>query len=226
MRRPFRCSRRRSSSHRPSRRPTWRWRPASRRPAATADARREYQQYLELAPSAPDADAVRTHLQSLGIRLNPEGAGASRRGGFEPIQSRRHASKLSQRCLIAVLAVSGRRRSVHLFTRSRLATSPAQEEERRKDVKAPAKVNTNKDLGAVPESSSGTLSAARAGTAAPATAAKADDRTTRTRRKTRTPRTRQKDQAYWAGREEGPAGRSSTRDQTLADALQTRINAL
>ena len=32
----------------------------------TADARREYQLYLELSPSAPDADAVKSRLQSLG----------------------------------------------------------------------------------------------------------------------------------------------------------------
>jgi Flp pilus assembly protein TadD len=32
----------------------------------TADARREYQQYLELAPAAADADTVKAHLQSLG----------------------------------------------------------------------------------------------------------------------------------------------------------------
>jgi len=31
-----------------------------------ADARREYQLYLELSPSAPDADTVKSHLQSLG----------------------------------------------------------------------------------------------------------------------------------------------------------------
>jgi len=32
-----------------------------------ADARREYKQYLELAPSAPDADTVKSHLESLGF---------------------------------------------------------------------------------------------------------------------------------------------------------------
>jgi tetratricopeptide (TPR) repeat protein len=31
-----------------------------------AEARREYQLYLELSPSAPDADTVKSHLQSLG----------------------------------------------------------------------------------------------------------------------------------------------------------------
>jgi len=30
-----------------------------------SDARREYQQYLDMAPNAADADAVRTHLQGL-----------------------------------------------------------------------------------------------------------------------------------------------------------------
>jgi Flp pilus assembly protein TadD len=32
----------------------------------TADARREYKQYLDLAPSASDVDTVKAHLQSLG----------------------------------------------------------------------------------------------------------------------------------------------------------------
>ena len=31
----------------------------------TSDAKREYQQYLDMAPSATDADQVRTHLQGL-----------------------------------------------------------------------------------------------------------------------------------------------------------------
>jgi hypothetical protein len=96
------------------------------------------------------------------------------------------------------------------------------EEERRKDIKAPAKVYTNKDLGSVPDAPSGTFSSptasGSASTEAPkdAASAKSDDA------KDKGPT---KDQAYWSGRKKDLQTKLDS-DQTLADALQSRINAL
>jgi hypothetical protein len=98
------------------------------------------------------------------------------------------------------------------------------EEERRKDIKAPAKVYTNKDLGALPDSPSGTFSSpAATGPAAPVqpstdtSSPKSDDA------KDKSGST--KGQAYWSGRKKELQSRLDS-DQTLADALQSRINAL
>jgi hypothetical protein len=99
-----------------------------------------------------------------------------------------------------------------------------QEEVRRKDIKAPAKVYTNKDLGPVPESSSATPSAPGPAPEAPSETAKADDGKGKGKEKdkdTKDP----KDEAYWSGRKKELRTKLET-DQTLADALQTRINAL
>lgn len=94
------------------------------------------------------------------------------------------------------------------------------EEERRKTVKEPAKVYTNKDLGTVPPSPTPPPPAA----AAPADAAKsaADAKQTDKDAKDKEP---PKDKAYWAGRKKALAD-ALDRDQTFADALQSRINAL
>ena len=106
-----------------------------------------------------------------------------------------------------------------------------QEEVRRKDIKAPAKVYTNKDLGPVPESSSGTPSAPGPAPAAPSETAKADDGKgkdtgkgtgTDTRKDTKDPK---QGEAYWSGRKKDLLSKLDT-DQTLADALQSRLNAL
>jgi len=90
---------------------------------------------------------------------------------------------------------------------------------RRKDIKAPAKVYTNKDLGSVPESSSGTLSAPVPAPAAPTETAKADDS------KDKDTKDPKKGEAYWSGRKKDLLSKLDT-DQTLADALQSRLNAL
>ena len=93
-----------------------------------------------------------------------------------------------------------------------------QEEERRKDVKTPAKVYTNKDLGAPPQTSASPatpLPAASGTPAAPAPAAADDkpkDGTT-------------KDQKYWSGRKKELSAKLE-RDRVLADAMQSRINQL
>jgi hypothetical protein len=114
-----------------------------------------------------------------------------------------------------------------------------QEEVRRKDIKAPAKVYTNKDLGPVPESSSATPSAPGPAPEAPSETAKADDGKgkgkdtgkdtdtgkgtgTGTGKDTKDPK---QGEAYWSGRKKELQSKLET-DQTLADALQSRLNAL
>ena len=128
-----------------------------------------------------------------------------------------------QRCLVVVLAVSGWAISSYPVDAQVLGDVARQEEVRRKDIKAPAKVYTNKDLSSVPESSSGTLSAPGPAPAASSDTAKAADSTgSSTDTDAKDPK---KSQAYWSGRRKDLQSKLDT-DQTLADALQSRINAL
>ena len=125
----------------------------------------------------------------------------------------------SKCCLAAVLAASGLAEISYPVRAQVLGDVARQEESRRKDIKKPAKVYTNKDLGSVPESSSGTLSSPGPAAAA----AKADAGTaTATADKEKDPK---KEQSYWSGRRKELQSKLDT-DQTLADALQSRINAL
>ncbi len=97
-----------------------------------------------------------------------------------------------------------------------LADVAKKEEERRKEIAAPAKVYTNKDLVEV---------AAPPTPAAPAAASDASkdaDKDTDKDEKDKGPK---KDQAYWAGRMKA-AQLQLQRDKDFADALQTKINAL
>lgn len=98
------------------------------------------------------------------------------------------------------------------------------EEERRKTVTEPAKVYTNKDLGTVPPSSTPPPPPATA--PADATKGTADakqaEKDAKDKDKDKEP---PKDKAYWAGRKKALAD-ALDRDQTFADALQSRINAL
>ena len=109
-----------------------------------------------------------------------------------------------------------------------LADLAREEESRRKEVRQPAKVYTNKDLGNVPPPST---PAPAPGTAAakttPATGAadkdaKADAKIADTKDKGKDV---VKDQAYWSGRMK-ELRVTLDRDQTYSEALQTRINAL
>ena len=96
------------------------------------------------------------------------------------------------------------------------------EEERRKAVAQPAKVYTNKDLAPTPPS-----------TASPPETGTSDQAKPEAAKGKESPKDAQaagekpvvKDQTYWADRKKALAGQLD-RDQTLADALQSRINAL
>ena len=106
-----------------------------------------------------------------------------------------------------------------------LADVARKEEERRKGVKTPAKVYTNSDLANVPP----VPQAAKPDATKPpsSTAAAADDAAGKDGNKDdkdkNTPIA--KDRAYWAGRMKELSAELD-RNQTYADALQTRINVL
>jgi hypothetical protein len=107
-----------------------------------------------------------------------------------------------------------------------LADVARKEEERRKTIPQPAKVYTNKDLSAAPPSS--------IPPPPPAAAAPADAKSAKEADKTATEKdagaatkdqTPPKDKAYWAGRLKA-LQEQLDRDETYAEALQSRINAL
>lgn len=98
-----------------------------------------------------------------------------------------------------------------------------QEQERRKAVKAPAKVITNKDLGPVPAAPES--SAPAAPIASPEAPRPAQDVKQTDQDKAKNPNDPVKDQAYWSGRLKALQA-SLERDQTYVEALQSRINAL
>lgn len=130
-----------------------------------------------------------------------------------------------QNCVVgalAFLALSG----AYPVKAQGLGDVARKEEERRKDIKAPGKAYTNKDLASVPDTPSGTFSSPAATGAAPpveaskdTSSAKSDDA------KDKGKGGSTKDQAYWSGRKKDLQS-GLDRDQTLADALQSRINAL
>jgi len=99
-----------------------------------------------------------------------------------------------------------------------LADIAKKEEERRKTLPEPAKVYTNKDLNAVPASSTPppAAPAAKPGDASKDAGKAAKDD------KDKEPA---KDQAHWAGRLKTLQDQL-LRDQNYADAMQTRINSL
>lgn len=97
-----------------------------------------------------------------------------------------------------------------------LADVAKKEEERRKDIKQPSKVITNKDLSELP-------ARATPPPAAPVKPADAKDaKDEKDKDKDKEPA---KDQAYWSGRLKA-LQQALDRDQTYAEALQTRVNSL
>lgn len=130
---------------------------------------------------------------------------------------------MSTRVFSAVLAVWLLAGALPLRAQS-LADVARKEEERRQKVKEPSKVYTNKDLASVPSSSAPASEPAASGTSTSEPAkddkSKADDKS-----KPADQKEPAKDQAYWSGRLK-QLQTSLDRDQTFAEALQSRINAL
>jgi hypothetical protein len=130
--------------------------------------------------------------------------------------------------VIVTVALGGLSATVQPVQAQGLGEVARKEEERRKDVKAPAKVYTNKDLGSAPPGREpGTVSSSPPA-AAPDAAKAGDDKAKakgddkdKDKDKAEPP----KDQAYWAGRRKSLQGQLES-DQTLVDAMQSRINAL
>jgi hypothetical protein len=100
-----------------------------------------------------------------------------------------------------------------------LADVAKKEEARRRAIAAPAPLLTNKDLGAVPPAPPPSTSAAT--TPAPGADASKDADKDKAGKDAQPA----KDQAYWSGRMKDLQAQLD-RDQTYADALQSRINAL
>jgi hypothetical protein len=109
-----------------------------------------------------------------------------------------------------------------------LATVARQEEERRKNVKDPAKVLTNKDLGSVPATSDAAPAESPAATAASdAKAGEAGKDAAKESNKYKAQDSKEplKDQKYWSDRLK-LLQTQLDRDQSYSGALQTQINSL
>ena len=128
-------------------------------------------------------------------------------------------------CVSAVVVFAGLTGAARPVHAQSLGDVSRQEEERRKDVKAPAKVYTNKDLGAPPPVFSGSGDGARPaagappGAPAPPVAAAADDKSKDAAKDGA------RDQKYWAKRKKD-VDEKLDHDRFMADALQSRINGL
>ena len=118
---------------------------------------------------------------------------------------------------LSALLVGGAARPLDAQT---LADVARREEERRKTVRDPAKVITNKDLHAAPAGAG-----APAQTTTSATPATSSASSTTKPSETAKDSDKDKDQAYWSGRKK-ELQTQLDRDQTYRDALQTRVNAL
>ena len=103
-----------------------------------------------------------------------------------------------------------------------LADVSRAEEQRRKTIKTPSKVYTNKDLGNVPPAPTTESPTPAAGEAAKDATAGADTAKPAANEK---PAEGTKDQAYWAGKAK-ELQTQLERDRSFAEALQSRINAL
>jgi hypothetical protein len=100
-----------------------------------------------------------------------------------------------------------------------------QEEARRKQIKRPGKVYTNKDLGSVPAAPLPPVGATPPGPAAESARASGASEPAASAETRSSDKSAARGQAYWAGRMKDLAAQLE-RDQTLAAAMQTRINAL
>jgi hypothetical protein len=136
---------------------------------------------------------------------------------FEPILLRVAMRILYSAALICALVAGS---SLPAAGQS-LADAAKKEEERRKAVKKAGKVYTNKDLGTPSGPAPAAPPAAAPGAAPGDTAKPAEKPGEKPADEQEPPR----DQAYWAGRMK-ELRTQLERNQTFADALQTRINSL
>ncbi len=126
-------------------------------------------------------------------------------------------------CLSAVVVFAGLAGAARPVRAQSLGDVSRQEEERRKEVKAPAKVYTNKDLSAAPPVFSDPVDAAKPAAAAGATPPAAPAGGDKAKDAPKDDAAR--DQTYWSTRKRDLDAKLE-RDRVLADALQSHINGL
>jgi hypothetical protein len=128
--------------------------------------------------------------------------------------------------LTIVLAGSLLALGVVRLTAQSLGDVAKKEEERRKQVAGSGKTYTNKDLAPAPPSSTPAPATSAPGDSTPDAAAKEPEKAADAKDANKPAEPGQKkDQAYWSGRMKS-AQDAIDRDSTLADAMQSRINAL
>jgi hypothetical protein len=106
-----------------------------------------------------------------------------------------------------------------------LADVAKKEEERRKQIKAPSKVLTNKDLAEVPPAPAPDSGAAAAAADKPATASTDTSAADKDKSAPAKDGSEVKDQKYWSTKLKSLQD-AVTQDQVLADAMQTQVNSL
>jgi hypothetical protein len=145
---------------------------------------------------------------------------------LEPIESARAMKRRALARIVCLSLISAT--AAPLYAQS-LADLSRKEEERRKTVKEPSKVYTNKDLPSVPSSagaSSDTAAADEAKDANKAPDAAKDEKSADAKTKDKEGADKTvKDQAYWSSRLKELQTRLE-HDEDFSDALQTRINSL
>jgi hypothetical protein len=147
---------------------------------------------------------------------------ASRTIGIEPITVKAMTSPA--RALAAALAMVFLGGTLAVVSTQTLADVAKKEEDRRKSIKEAGKTYTNSDLHSVPPATAtgaGSTEPAKTGSSAPADGDKKKD-TDKDKDKDKDPA---KDKTYWSGRMKELQAQLE-RDQTYADALQSRINQL
>ena len=130
---------------------------------------------------------------------------------------------MSKTIIFGLLVLTGIGTGVRPLPAQSLADVAKKEEERRKTIPAPAKIYTNKDLGAVPPGPAQPTPAASSEAAKGADKDKADQ--AGAGKDDKDAKDKPKDQAYWSGRLKELTAQVD-RDQGYADAMQTRLNSL
>lgn len=132
---------------------------------------------------------------------------------------------MSNTIVVCLLVLSGIGTSVRPLLAQSLADVAKKEEERRKTLPAPAKVYTNKDLGAVPPGPPPPAETPAAASEAAKSAGQDKTDKDSTGKGTADAGKPVKDEAYWSGRIK-ELRLQVDRDQGYADAMQTRLSAL
>ena len=128
--------------------------------------------------------------------------------------------------LVAMVAATLAGPAAQVFAQSQsqpLGDIARKEEERRQAVKEPAKVYTNQDLGTVPAPPAPPPETPKPPSTSAGDASKEAEKDKEKGKET--DKTATKDQAYWAGRMK-QLQEQLDRDQTYADAMQSRVNGL